>query len=161
MQGLGQGAYLGRIDEALQQVGRVGLARCGTALVGRVEFPQDALDGLQREFTLGRGPGEEKKRQVGVASAVCVAGCVEVPRRVPLVAGHKGHGAPAFVQETGGSHGHRLIAHVVGVLADIADYEYARRAGISRMGVLRHGLASLPARGCRPCAVREGTNRRT
>ena len=80
---------------------------------------------------------------------------------MPLVAGHEGHGAPALVQETGGGHGHRLVAYVVGMLADIADHEHARRAGISRMGVLRHGLAALPARLCGTYATREGAGRGT
>ena len=126
-----------------------------------MQLSQDALERREGQLTLGRRPGEEEKRQVGVAIALCAAGRVEVPRRVPLVAGHEGDLRAAFGKCLSARNGHRLVAHVVGVLADIADHEHARRAGMSRMSVLRHGLAALPVRRCGTQAPREGAGRGT
>ena len=107
-----------------------------------MQLYQDALERRDGQLAFSRRPGEEEKRQVPVGGAYILRkGLTNVARRMPHIAGHEGDRCAAFCEGLGTRDGHSFITDVVGMLANIANDEYARCC--RRMIILCHGYASF------------------
>ncbi|CNI89835.1 Uncharacterised protein [Mycobacterium tuberculosis] len=91
-----------------------------------MQLCQDALDRREGQLAFSRCPGEEEERQVLVGLSGLMSSRADIARRMAHIAGHEGDRRAAFGKRLGARDGHGFVAHVVGVLADIADDEHAR-----------------------------------
>ena len=116
-----------------------------------MQLRQDALERREGQLAFSRRPGEEEKRQVLVGCArlmlcrLMMYRRANIARRMAHIAGHEGDRRAAFGKRLRARNGHGFVAHVVGVLADIANDEHARCFSngqcCRRMIVLCHGYA--------------------
>ena len=113
-----------------------------------VQLRQDAFERREGQLAFSRCPGEEEERQVLVGCArLMIHRRANIARRMAHIAGHEGDRRAAFGKRLRARDGHGFVAHVVGVLADIANDEHTRCFSngqcCRRMIVLCHALCAL------------------